>query len=155
MPSFSDIFNPNSGQFFNGAFSANSALVTFGGFAGLGLIVQNINHNYAQQISTLYEIGSPAVYYVQGRAAGQASIARVVGPTKLNLPLLRQLADVCRAGDNTLTFEGSSGCGRATGQAMRYKMQGVVLQAIGGSTDAQSAFINEQLSLKFAALDLQ
>jgi len=152
---FSDIFNPATGQFYNGSFKADAAFVFFGGFQGVGLLVQNINFSYAQQISRIYEVGSSAVYLVAGRSQGNAGVARIVGPTPLNLAFIRQFADVCRAGDNDLWFHAEVGCkpGQPVGKAT-YWLQGCVLTTIAVALTSTDMVINEQMQMMFTALDL-
>src|SRR5690349_6952791 len=107
MAQFSDVFNPTQGQNFQGSFRATSATIQFGTLAGIGLLVQNLSFSNSQQVTKVFEIGSNAVYYIVGRANGQAGIGRIVGPTALNLAFIQQFADPCQAANNNPIFSGA------------------------------------------------
>lgn len=149
-----DIFNRNTDQF-GGSFSADQASVTFpalaGGGADAGLLMQNMQVNYTQQITRLYELSSPAIYYVGGRTAGQASVGRVIGPRKIAAAFYQTYGDVCNAASNTLHFAMVTGCGAASGSRAAYTAHFVVIQSVGLSVGAQDMLINEQLAMMFSS----
>ncbi len=73
---------------YGGSFAADQGTLTFPALIGgkgsdAGFLIQNMQANYTQNVTRLYEIGSPNVYYVGGRTQGSASIQRVVGPRKV------------------------------------------------------------------------
>lgn len=148
-----DIFNRNT-DLFGGSFAADQAKVTFPALSGgkgadAGLLVQNISANYSQQITRLFEVGSPAVYYVAGRTEGQASIARVIGPKKLAQAFYSTYGDVCKARTNTLHLSVAAGCeGNARAS---YTAHFVVITSIGVSITAADMMINEQLQMIFSS----
>jgi len=109
--------------------------------------------NYTQQVTRLFEVGSPNIYYVGGRTSGQASIARVVGPRKIAREFYLTYGDICRARTNTLHFSVSTGCdGDATGVARAsYTAHFVVITTIGISVAAADMLINEQLAMMFSS----
>jgi len=133
---FTDIFSPTTGQFFNGAFRADTAT------------------QYQQQISRLYELGSTGVYYIAGRAQGNLTVQEIVGPTAISLAFIRQFADVCQAQNNNLDIGATLGCDKATSTAFRYKIQGCVITGIGFSVRAEQVIVNQTLTMEFAAMDL-
>ena len=151
---FTDIFSPTTGQFFNGAFRADTATVTIGGIDGAGLLIQNLQAQYQQQNSRLYELGSTGVYYIAGRAQGNLTVQEIVGPTAISLAFIRQFADVCQAQNNNLDIGATLGCDKATSTAFRYKIQGCVITGIGFSVRAEQVIVNQTLTMEFAAMDL-
>lgn len=163
-----DIFNRTSNQF-RGAFSADSSRVTFpnvlgigGQFAGdFGLLAQQLGVNYQQQITRLYEIGSPAIYYVGGRTAGDFSMNRVVGPRSLQKVFYQKFGDVCNAAQNDLNFSATIGCGTSANIGDAAAIQGqaafrahfCVITSLGLRVNAQDSIISEQTNMMFSSLD--
>ena len=156
-----DIFNRTTDQF-GGSFAADQAKITFpalieGQGADAGLLVQNMSANYTQQVTRLFEVGSPNIYYVGGRTSGTASIARVVGPKKIAKEFYATYGDVCRARTNTLHFSVSTGCedgnSPTSGLAARaaYTAHFVVITTVGISVAAADMLINEQLQMMFSS----
>lgn len=152
-----DIYNRNTDSF-GGSFAADQAKVTFpalinGAGSDAGLLVQNMTANYTQQVSRLFEVGSPAVYYVGGRTAGQASIARIIGPKKIAKEFYSTYGDVCRARTNTLHFSVSTGCDGSSVNFARasYTAHFVVITTVGISLGAADMLINEQLQMMFSS----
>lgn len=149
---------------FGGAFAADSAQIDLnlsclsgsqevGG--GSGLLVQQLNIQYQQPITRLYEVGTQYTYYVAGRPQGSASIARVLGPGTVMTALYSCLGDVCKAAGNDLCFCLEANClgnPQQDFQAISLCIKNVVLQSLGFSIQAQDMIINEQMSLFFTAL---
>ena len=149
-----DIFNRQSDRF-GGSFSADQARVTFPALAGggseAGLLVQNLSASYTQQVTRLFEISSPAMYYVGGRTAGQFGISRVAGPRKLAAAFYQTYGDVCNAATNTLHFSMTTGCGSDTNPRASYTAHFVVLTSVAVSIGATDMLVNEQLSGMFSS----
>lgn len=152
-----DIFSRETDKF-GGSFSADQGRITFpqlisGQGADSGLLMQNLAASYTQQVTRLFEVGSPNIYYVGGRTSGQANIARVVGPRKIAKEFYLTYGDVCRARTNTLHFSVSTGCdGDAVGVARAsYTAHFVVITTIGISVTAADMLINEQLAMMFSS----
>ena len=149
-----DIFNRSTDNF-GGSFAADSAKVTFpallGGGSDAGLLVQNMNASYNQQVTRLFEVGSPAIYYVGGRTQGQASIARVIGPRKIAAAFYETYGDVCNASSSTLHFSMQSGCGALVGARAAYTCHFVVIMQIGLSVTSADMLINEQVAMMFSS----
>ena len=153
----SDIFNRQTDSF-GGSFAADQAKVTFpnligGAGADAGLLMQNMQSSYQQQITRLFEIGSPNIYYVGGRTNGQSSVARVVGPRQIAREFYLTYGDVCRARTNTLHFSVSTGCdGDSTNIARAsYAAHFVVITSVGIGVASADMLINEQLALMFSS----
>lgn len=152
-----DIFNRNTDTF-GGSFAADQAKITFpalinGVGADAGLLIQNMTASYTQQVTRLFEVGSPAIYYVGGRTAGQASVARIIGPKKIAQEFYSTYGDVCRARTNTLHFSVATGCDvNSVGFARAsYTAHFVVITTIGVSIGAADMLINEQLQMMFSS----
>jgi hypothetical protein len=148
-----DIFNRNTDSF-GGSFAADQAKVTFpallgGNGADAGLLVQNMSMNYTQQVTRLFEVGSPKIYYVGGRTAGNATLARVVGPRKVAQAFYSTYGDICNARTNTLHFSVTTGCEGNASAA--YTAHFVVITSIGVSVAAADMLINEQLQMMYSS----
>lgn len=143
----------------NGSFQASDMVMTINGAAVAGHVVQQIQMQYQQQITTLYEIGSNNVYYVGGRAQGTMSVARIAGPQAAPGIILTAYNDICSPGDMTLSA-GSDSCAAGGafggGQAnSTYLLGGVLVTSLGISTQAQDVVVNEQMAFQFLDLDVQ
>ena len=134
---------------YGGAFSADGAKMTFAGFAA-GLLIQQVQWQYQQNISRLYEVGSADVYLVAGRTQGQVSLSRVLGPMAIMPTFYTQYGNVCNAAGNLLSFSGQAGCGGvASGTPMTIGINHVVIQQLGGSVQSADMVINETLAMMF------
>lgn len=143
---------------YGGSFAADQGTLTFPALIGgkgsdAGFLIQNMQANYTQNVTRLYEIGSPNVYYVGGRTQGSASIQRVVGPRKVAREFYLTYGDICRAKTNTLHFALSTGCdGDRTNVARAsYTAHFVVITTVGLGVGAQDMLIQEQLQLMFSS----
>lgn len=150
-----DIFNRTSDKF-GGSFSADQARVTFPSLTGgqgaeAGLLMQNLQATYTQQVTRLFEISSPTIYYVGGRTSGQAAVNRVVGPRKLASAFYSTYGDICNAASNTLNFSMTTGCGAAAGSRASYTAHFVVVVSVGISVGAADMLINESLQMMFSS----
>jgi hypothetical protein len=125
------------------------------------LITQQLNIQYQQPITRLYEVGTQKTYFVAGRPQGTATIARVLGPGNVSAAFYSCLGNVCNAEFNDICFCVQTGCTNVDDDtetvdtdfgAMSIGIKNVVLQSIGFSIQAQDMIINENLSLFFTAL---
>lgn len=137
------------GQTYNGGFRADQLKLTFAGTDVAGFLVQNVQFQYTQQITMLYEIGSANVYYVGGRAQGSATLARVIGPAPLGAQFLKQFNDLCEPQD--INFDASAGCSNG---GVNYTLEDAVLTTVSVSVQAQDVVINEQLQFIFVDLEI-
>jgi hypothetical protein len=136
-----------------GAFRGGDLEVTFAGKVR-GMLAQQIQFSYTQSTSMLYEVGSNDVYMVAGRASGQGSVDRIVGPNALAAQTLLNFGDVCKIKDNTIQFNAKSRpCGGAQPGQVNYKISGCLLATIGARVTAQDVMVNEQLAYTFIDLD--
>jgi len=167
-----DIFNRETDKF-GGAFAADLATITFPNVQGLGgqfsadfgLLIQRMQTSYQQQVTRLYEVGKPAIYYVGGRTSGDVMIDRVVGPRTIQETFYRKFGDVCQALSNTLDFEIATGCGSqgsatsvGVGTVLQdfrgfaaYTAYFCVITSIGLGVQAADMLINENLRIMFSS----
>ena len=153
-----------------GSFASDSAVLSVAG-TGVELgIVQNVQLSFAQSIARVFDVGNGnltgqvPVWYVGGRAQGQATIARILGPKNTSLcDFYSRMGNVCLPQD--LTFSFSAGCGNssyaqssggaavpAAGGKMSYTVKAAVITNVGITVGAQDMLINENVTLMFANL---
>lgn len=144
---------------FGGAMHAQRGIIM--SKSGLtGVLMQNIQLSYQQQVTRLYELGVQGfltkVYYVGGRAQGSMSVAHVIGPGVKIKEFYDNFGDVCKARNNTVTIDlspnvctdGITGTARAV-----YTCKYCVLVAVGMSVSAQDFVVNENSQLMFSGLE--
>ena len=147
-----DIFNHQVA--YGGAFSADAAMITFGNF-GAGLLTQELQYQYQQKVSRIYELGTRLVYLVSGRAMGQASISRVLGPKTLNVAFYQQFGSVCNAAYNNLSFSAVTGCSVATAtQQHEIGLNNCVLEGVGGRVQSEDMLLFENLQMLYLCLTI-
>jgi hypothetical protein len=161
-----DIFN-RSGETFGGSFAADGATVVFatggsgsgslvGASGGVGLLAQQIQVGYQQQIMRFYEIGSQYTFLVAGRAQGQFSMGQILGPRPVQTAFYSNYGDVCNAANNNLNFSVSAGCNgnsASTTGSLNFSIVNVVLTSIALTVAAQDMVINQQVAAMFVALN--
>ena len=138
---------------YGGAFSADGAVITFGGNLGVGMLAQSINWSYVQNVQRIYEVGSTAVYLVAGRTQGQASINRIMSPSAIATPFYSSFGNVCNASGNNITFSPAASCGGLRGNnlgtANNITLYSCVIQSYGGGIQAEQMVVNEQVQMLF------
>lgn len=155
MAATTDVFG-NSVDFGTG-FKAALATCTFasvkGTDPGLGVLVQNVQAQYQQQVTRVWELASSKTYYIAGRSLGQMSIARIVGPQSVQSDFVTQFGDVCKATANTFDINPKAGvCPPNSTANMGRRFHNCVITSVGMSMQAQDMVINENMQLMFAAM---
>lgn len=155
----------NNTQKYGGSFSSKYSTVAFSGYTE-GHLAQQVQFQYQQQVTMLYELGSSSVYYVGGRAQGTATISKLIGPKGLNIASLYQ--DICAPG--SITISQKSGCAASGSQpngavgptssnssvvGTTYDLQNAVLTALSGTQTAQDVVFTETMSFMFLNLDMK
>jgi hypothetical protein len=140
-----------SPQTYNGGFRADKLKLQIAGTDVAGMLFQNVQFSFTQQITMLYEIGSSFVYYVGGRAQGTATIAFVVGPGQAQSQLLQNYGDLCNP--KNIGFKADAGCEGRTAGGINYTLISAVLTTVAGSVNSNDLVINQQLQFMF--IDLQ
>ena len=166
-----DIYG-RTGTDFGGSFAADAAAIVFSGGSGgaggdltgaggVGLLTQQLQVSYQQQISRLYEIGSNFTFLVMGRSQGQFSVARILGPRPVQTAFYSKFGNVCNAATNIISLQMATGCqtsgsgGGVVGGLgqLSYLLRNCVLISIALSVAAMDMIINEQLQGMFISLD--
>ena len=101
---------------YGGAFTADAALVTFGGpgivGGGVGLLTQEISFTYRQNVTRVYEVGSRYTFFVAGRAQGEGNMRRMLGPRPINLAFYAVFGNPCNAFNSLVQLEYERGIPR-------------------------------------------
>lgn len=159
----SDIMG-RAGQDFGGSIAADAARVVFAASkldgSGVGMLVQQLQFTYQQQISRVYEIGSDKTFYVVGRTQGQVSMNRIIGPRAVQLGFYQKFGNACLAADNNIDFLAEAGCTSIAGArvglsggAYAFTIKQAVITSMGAAIGAQDMVINEQVQMMFTALN--
>ena len=143
----------------SGAFSIDSAELTFDGI-DKGLLVQNIQLQYQQQVTLVYDLTKPEdVYYVAGRSQGTMSLGKVVGPGGTVKAFYTKYGNVCDV-QKSFTMTGLGGCknqgttGNSTVNDETFIIHNPIVTSVGFSMTVDNALISEQAQLIFASLEI-
>lgn len=141
---------------YNGAFSAEGSELFLGNdIRGPGNLVQGLNVQYQQPVSTLFEIGSGFRYYVVGRTSGQMSMEKILGPLATTDAMIVRLGNPCSVGERSLllALKGVGCTGSVnSGQPVRIKADGCVAASLGYGINAQDLLLRESLQIIFGQL---
>lgn len=153
-----DVFGTDSRL--GGIFKGTSFKMTIagGGLSLQGSLVQSLNVQYQRQLSRIWELGSTDMYYVEGRAEGQASLQQIVGPKGLVSATLKNLADLsCATQKRAITLSaGASGesCNGGEFGETQLVLQGPVANGFTLGADAQQFVVNAGITVMFASMSL-
>jgi hypothetical protein len=135
---------------YGGSFSADGASIQFDKTGYTGLLVQNLQGQYMQNVTRLYDVTSTDVVLVSGRTQGQGGMSRVMGPSALAAAFFERYGNVCYADANSLTVTADADCsGGGQTDTIELVMSGVVINSYGFSVAAQDMVMNEQLGFVF------
>jgi len=138
-----DIYNRNAE--YGGSFPADMATLTFGKLANAkGAVVQQLNLNYEQAVSRLYEIGSPLFYYVHGRTDGTLTLQQVLGPSDIVDQVIREFGDICSP--SSLQISATTGC-KATRATKTLACGDCVARQLGASMSSDNALLIKSMQL--------
>ena len=140
-----------------GVWSSNRAGISSGKGLPLG-VVTNVSINFNQQVNRMFDLNRTGMgvadkapmYYIGGRAEGQATFGRLIGPGPSGCSFYSSYGNICDIGDSlVLTFQGSGnkGCG---GQSAVYTLTSPILVGVGITQNAQDTMINENAQFMFA-----
>jgi hypothetical protein len=160
----SSVFTPDGGrdQYHAGTFRAEDVLLTWTAGAGStgvgeypaieGALVQEASWRCARQVSMLYEIGSPAVYYVGNRRSGTAQFRRVVGGKDTFQNMAKKFGAICTPA-NLVIDARQAPCGpNLTGGGIKYECVDATLTELGGAMTAEGVIISENMAFIFIDL---
>ncbi len=146
---------------FGGAMHAQFGIVSDVGGTQLGVLLQNLQIQYAQSVTRLYELGRTGqktkVYYVGGRSQGQMSAAHVIGPGSVLVPFYNTFSDVCKAAQNNIQINVAPNIcatGNTKASPTKWTCKYCVLVSIGMAVAAQDFVINENSAIMFSGLEV-
>jgi hypothetical protein len=161
-----DIFGYNRNPKPAAAFSTDNSVLTLASVGNSkgdasGLLVQNWNINYQQQVQEVFELGSNNLYWVKGRPVGQGTLARIIGskgPGVSGSLFPPDAYDVCKGGAKFDFTVGSGNCGGGTGlefegdKGALIEMDGCVITNVGFSADVNDTRVVENIGWRFGHL---
>ena len=155
----SDIFNRNASQL-AGVFTVDRAKLTL--LRGLAVLIQQLQFNYTQMITRLYEVGANgpggtmACYYVGGRTQGNLAVSRVVGPAGSVSYLYGQYGDVCQARNNVLQLGlTETDCSTQNSGSDIYTLKACVITSVAVGVASQDMIISETTTMMFSSLEVE
>ncbi len=140
---------------YGGAFSADSALLTFDGSADM--LVTQIQWQYPQNVKMLRSLSSPDAYVHAGPAGeqpGQLMIGQIIGPAGIQQNFAEKFGDVCNVEDNDLTITLESGCGEDDFEASEITFHYCVISNFGGQGSVEDFLFRQNVQLMFYALSM-
>ena len=141
-----------------GGFSVDKAQLTFTAFGATGssgLLIQNVQIQYSQQISFVYDLAkADDVYYIAGRTQGTLSIGKIVGGTKTYKTFYTTHGNVCKVKGSNVVLSGVSGCSDGDVGSGKITIQEPVITQIGIQMTVDTAIISENVQMMFATLTM-
>ena len=164
-----DMFNRET--VLGGVMSAEATRVNFSG-TGLdsevtqkGLIMQQLQVEYKQNVTRLYALEDAKVYFVAGRTEGTFTIQHVIGPQGLLTEFLKSYGDVCKIGNQVLNLSTLVGCGsqggaipgseKAVSKASSVVLKAPCITAFGLQMQAGNMVIASTLTGMFVSLEIK
>lgn len=140
----SSIFNTTRTAKATGEISSSEyAKVTLGGIVSLG---QSVSGNYNRQISTIFEIGNPNIYWVGGHEQGTLSISRLVGKNGF----FHNISPGACGEISPVGVDLSAGQCTTGGSGLSF--QDVIAEGLTWTISSGALEITEGVSLRFATL---
>jgi len=153
-----------------GTFSSNNAGMSTDQGRALGLVT-NVNIQYSQQVNRIFDMNlshkphrdKSAMYYIGGRAQGQLTIGRVLGPVGTPCAFYSKFGNVCGIQRTLLlTFKAGKGNRGSAGffggaakcklRTINFKIIDPLLTNIGITQNSNDVVVNENVTLMFADL---
>lgn len=143
-----------------GAFSVDKAALYFTGLGAngskSGLLVQNVQIQYSQQVSFVYDLAkADDVYYIAGRAQGTLALGKLVGPTGIAKDFYTKYGDVCQVKGGTIELQGLGGCDTfGSLKTDKVVIKEPVVTQFGLTMNVDNALVGENVQLIFATLEI-
>lgn len=162
-----DIFGQNSATY-GGSFSADDAIMTFSQLrdasgANIGgsvpLLLQNMQMQYQQAITRLFNLSNSSIYLVRGRAQGNCNLTQVIGPAKISQAFLNTYGNVCNAATNNFDISiVDNSCGAGTGNlvgggGIGYTAKYAVIEGMGIQVAAEQMVVQQNVQMSISALE--
>jgi len=153
----------SSSQVAAGTFSAQKGGMTTDNGEALGLVT-NCNIQFSQQVNRIFDMntknavnGQSPMYYIGGRAQGQLTIGRVLGPQGSPCTFYKDFGDVCAIQKSMgLTFfggkPGAGGDATCGTDPIEFTIKQPLLTNIGITQNSNDNVVNENVTLMFADL---
>ena len=147
-----DIFNRNQ-QAVGGVFTTDKAVATIASGAGswVAALVQNVNADYNQNYSELYELGSNNIYRVLGRPQGRMTIQRIVGRAGTS-SVEDALFDACNTG-GTMTIQANADLCASQAGGLTLAFNGIFVISYGVGIAVADQLVRENLVLAFTSFN--
>lgn len=143
-----------------GVMSAEATSVNFttdsAGVQQKGLIMQQLNLQYSQNITRLYALEDSSVYFVAGRTDGSLTIQHVIGPAGLQAAFITAYGDVCNAKGKVFNLSMVTGCGTAGAKstASKITLKNPVITSINLQMQAQNMIIGSGIQGMFVSMEI-
>jgi hypothetical protein len=145
-----DLFSRNVNTL-GGVFAADQSNLSFGQIpAGL---TQSAQFQYSQMVNKIFEVESPAIYYVGGRTSGSGQLTQILGPKRVMQAFYEQFGNMCNARRNTINMTlRAVDCdsSRVNGTEMSARL--CVLNNVSLGVESQGMLFNASSSLLFSNL---
>ena len=123
-------------------------VLSAGGTAWVGLLIQTFQATYQQQNSPIYELGSNKTYRLLGRPEGVMTIGRILGVNSA-LPIDEALFDVCQAGGSMTITARSGTCNGEDVGNFTLTFGGLRASSYSVGADAGRLLVTENVQLSF------
>lgn len=148
-----------------GGFSVDKATLNFPALGAdgktSGLLVQNVNISYQQQVSFVYDLAkSDDVYYIAGRASGTMALGKLIGSKGIVKDFYTTFGNVCNVAGKNIEISGMSSCSETQGANPGTVTTGTVtirepiVTQFGLTMNVDTAIIGENIQMIFASLEL-
>lgn len=159
------------------------ALANIGAGFGLGMLIQQVGIDYAQNIRRIFELGPGVIpvnggvinaafcdagvfgtalpcafrtqptYYIVSRPEGTMQCQRFVGPAAVGQCFYRAYGSPC--GANVITLNGKAGCNASDNvPVLTWVLNGVVINRYNANVTGQESVIQEGFSAMIAGLNI-
>ena len=142
----SDIFGRSVN--YGGGFKGDDAVISISGVSA-GALVQSLSFEYGQAMTRIWDLTSSSVFIVAGRAEGNWSIARIVGPGGFMRALVAM--DVCDPG--TVSFSAGKGFCDASDNTT-YNLNHVVTTGVRSEVTTETMMMQEAVGGIFLSLSI-
>lgn len=143
---------------FGGAMSADATKLTFSDSGETaGMIIQQVNITYSQNVTRLYALEDGMCYFVAGRTEGQLQIQHIMGPQGLMEAFITKYSDVCKIGSSVFNLTLAGGCltGKSTSKKPgKVKLSNPLITSVNLQVQAQNMIIGSGITAMFVAMEL-
>lgn len=142
-----------------GGFSVDKATLHFPELgadgASSGLLIQNVQLSYQQQVSFVYDLAkSDDVYYIAGRTSGTLALGKVVGSKGIVKTFYKTFGDVCEVKGKNLELSGIAGCAGTNVATNSITIREPIITQFGLTMNVDTAIIGENVQMIFSTMEL-